>query len=273
MNSDIQLKVHSEVAILPSPMLQACAGLSHGSLFSGIGGFELGAERVGIKTVWNCELLPYNRKILKQHFPNTKQYFDIKLMENPEKVNIISGGFPCQDISIANVTNNNGAAQGIKGERSGLWSEMFRIIRIVRPEYVIIENSSAITFRGLERVLCDLSEIGYDAEWQSLSGTTFRVQQVRERTYIIAYPSTFSLQGGKSQEVFSKRSLEQFSRIYPGWRTRRDIPEPKSYRSTHDLPNLVDRIKGGGNAVMPIIAEYLFHCINCHYERVGRHCL
>lgn len=221
--------------------------LIHGSLFSGIGGFELGAERNGIETLWNCELLPYNRNILKQHFPKTKQYNDITKMENPEKVNIISGGFPCQDISIANVTNKNGAAQGIKGDRSGLWAEMYRIVRYVRPEYIIIENSSAITFRGLERVLCDLSEIGYYAEWQSLSGTTFGVQQYRERTYLIAYSDSISIQGGKPQEIFSKQRLQrQLSGIHPGWRTRRDLPEPRTYRSTYDLPNLVDRIKGGG---------------------------
>jgi DNA (cytosine-5)-methyltransferase 1 len=244
--------------------------LTHGSLFSGIGGFELGAERQGIETLWNCELIEYNRRILKQHFPKTKQYNDITKMEIPGKVNIISGGFPCQDISIAKVTGQNGIAQGIKGNRSGLWAEMYRIVRGVRPEYIIIENSSAITFRGLERVLCDLSEIGYNAEWQSLSGTTFRVQQIRERTYIVAYPSEVGLQGSEPQEVFSKCALEQFSRVYPGWRTRRDIPEPRTYRSTHDLSNLVDRIKAGGNAVMPIITEYIFFCIKAREKKLSK---
>ena len=143
---EISVEVTPSSGNIANAMLQACAGLTHGSLFSGIGGFELGAERVGITTVWNCELMPYNRQILKQHFPNTKQYSAITQMDIPEKVNIISGGFPCQDISIAKVTGKDGIAKGIKGERSGLWAEMFRIIRGVRPEYIIIENSSAITF-------------------------------------------------------------------------------------------------------------------------------
>lgn len=133
--------------------------MTHGSLFSGIGGFETGAEWVGIETLWNCEIEPFQRSILKKHFPNTKQYEDIKELSNPGYVDIISGGFPCQDISIA------GKGVGITGSRSGLWSEMHRVIREVRPRYVIIENSPMLLVRGFERVLCDLSKTGYDAEW------------------------------------------------------------------------------------------------------------
>jgi len=245
--------------------------LTHGSLFSGIGGFNRGADVVGIKTIWDCEILPYPRAILKQHFTESRQYIDIKELLNPEYVDIISGGFPCQDISIAKVTGGgiiNGQAQGIDGEKSGLWSEMYRICRIVRPKYIIIENSPMLTVRGLERILCDLSKIGYDAEWQCLSGTTFGIQQGRERIYIIAYPHTISIQGSQSQQIFREPELQRkLSRVYPGWRTRRDLPEPRTYGSTYDLPNLVDRIKAIGNAVQPIISEYLFNCIKLHYEQ------
>ena len=127
--------------------------LTHGSLFSGIGGFELGAQMNGIPTLWNCELELFQRNLLKQNFPETKQYEDIRELRNPGYVDIISGGFPCQDISIA------GKGTGIVGERSGLWSEMFRIVREVRPRYVLIENSPMLLVRGFERVLCDLSLI------------------------------------------------------------------------------------------------------------------
>ena len=161
------------------------AELSHGSLFSGIGGFELGAEWAGIPTYWNCDINEWNRKLLKHRFPKTEQYDDIRTLTNPRKVNIISGGFPCQDISGANTK-----AKGIKGHRSGLWGEMYRIVGEVRPDYIIIENSPNLTFRGFERVLCDLSEIGYDAEWQCLSATTFGFRHRRERIYVIAYPNT-----------------------------------------------------------------------------------
>jgi DNA (cytosine-5)-methyltransferase 1 len=235
--------------------------LTHGSLFSGIGGFELGAEFTGIKTLWNCEIEYYQRMILSKRFPGVKQYYGIRPLRNAERVSIISGGFPCQDISIA------GKGEGIKGSRSGLWSEMFRVCGLLRPEYIIIENSSAITFRGLEQVLCDLSEIGYNAEWQSLSGYTFGLQHDRERIYIIAYSSQISSECSSTQQVFRQFNIQrEFARIYPGWRTRRDIPEPRTYRSSNDIPYLLDRIESLGNAVMPLIAFYLFECVKLHYE-------
>ncbi len=132
--------------------------MTHGSLFSGIGGFEQAAQWVGIHTLWSCEIASYPRRILEKVFPKTTKHEDIKQLSNPGYVDVISGGFPCQDISLA------GGGVGIYGSRSGLWCEMYRIIREVRPRYVIIENSTALLFRGFERVLCDLSEIGYDAE-------------------------------------------------------------------------------------------------------------
>lgn len=133
--------------------------LTHGSLFSGIGGFELGAEMAGIDTLWNCEIEKFQGEILKNKFPHAERFTDITKTTGLRYVDIISGGFPCQDISVA------GKREGIKGKRSGLWSEMYRIIWEVRPKYVIIENSPALTISGLEQVLCDLSKIRYNAEW------------------------------------------------------------------------------------------------------------
>lgn len=239
--------------------------LTHGSLFSGVGGFELGAQRAGIPTIWNCEIVEFNRKILKQHFPETKQYHDITTLRNPEPVDIISGGFPCQDLSIA------GKGKGLDhGERSGLWSHMFRIIDETRPAYVVIENSPELLKKGFEKVLYPLSEIGYNAEWQCLSGTTFGIQQGRVRVYCIAYALHSGLQRQSEQQIFRESILqEQLQGVSPGWRTRSDIPEPRGYRSTNELPNLVDRIKAGGNAVMPTIAEYLFSCIKAHHSKAA----
>lgn len=235
--------------------------MTHGSLFSGIGGFELGAKWAGVETIWNCEYEPFQRKILQKRFPKSIQYEDIRTLTKPEYVDIISGGFPCQDISIA------GKGAGITGERSGLWSEMWRVIGEVRPKFVIIENSPMLTVRGFEQVLCDLHKIGYDAEWQCLSGTTFGLQQGRERIYCIAYSREKLPECSRKASVFRKPYLQkQLPRVYPGWRTRRDLPEPKSYRSANDVPGGVDRIGSLGNSVMPLIAYYLFICIlhfNC----------
>ena len=156
--------------------------LTHGSLFSGIEGFGLGAAFAGIKTLWSCEYEEYQASIIKKKFGEDHGINrDIRTYSNPTFVDIISGGFPCQDISVA------GKGVGIVGERSGLWAEMYRVIREVRPRYIIIENSPMLLIRGFERVLCNLSEIGYDAEWQCLSGTDFGIQQGRERLYCIAY--------------------------------------------------------------------------------------
>lgn len=232
------------------------AELTHGSLFSGIGGFELGADLVGIKTKWSCEIQQFQRRILKKNFPKTKQYEDITELQNPEYVDIISGGFPCQDISVA------GKGEGINGERSGLWSEMFRIVGQVRPKYVIIENSPMLTIRGFEQVLCDLSKIGYNAEWQCLSGTTFGIQQNRERLYCIAYRDSKHSKRSSTQQIFRQFDLpRELTRIYPGWRTRPDLPKSRFLRATNGLRPWLDRVGAIGNAVMPLIAVYLFRCI------------
>ena len=256
--------------------------LSHGSLFSGIGGFELGAEWAGIPTYWNCDINEWNRKLLKHRFPNTEQYDDIRTLTKPRKVNIISGGFPCQDISGANPR-----AKGIKGNRSGLWSEMYRIVGEVRPDYILIENSPNLTFRGFERVLCDLSEIGYDAEWQCLSATTFGFRHRRERIYVIAYPNTFNwFSDGvgnafidverfkdpkKWSEVRSEFSLDTKEMVFRHnqWGSERQdtITEPLLCGIADGIPERMDRLAGLGNSIIPFIGYYLFECIKNHISK------
>lgn len=249
--------------------------LTHGSLFSGIGGFELGAELAGIPTIWNCEIEEFQRAILKKQFKNTIQYNDIRKLTNPEKVNIISGGFPCQDISSA------GGGAGIDGEKSGLWAEMYRICGEVRPEYIIIENSPNLTIRGFERVLCNLSQIGYDAEWQCLRGTDFGMPHFRNRIYCIAY----NLQTGRSrssQIIFAnKGNLGKHLKPYLQndgdaiWTAREYakagrlvLHKPKDCRNDDELSKWMDRVGGLGNAVMPVVSNYLFECVKAHYEAV-----
>jgi DNA (cytosine-5)-methyltransferase 1 len=233
--------------------------MTHGSLFSGIGGFEEGAKRAGIETIWNCEFEQYQRNVLLNKFGKSEQYADIRTMQNPGYVDIISGGFPCQDISVA------GKMEGIKGERSGLWSEMFRIIRCVRPKYAIIENSPALLIRGFEQVLCDLSEIGYNVEWQCISNIAFGYPHKRERLYAIAYPNEIGLQSDICEHrafksVFRKWSSNQ-NDGYSLSKRIHEIRPSKDIRNGDGFRYWTHRVGSIGNAVNPTVAHYLFDCI------------
>ena len=160
-------------------------------LFSGIGGFSLGLERTGgFKTVAFCEIDPFCRKVVAKHWPGVKIYEDVKTLTLPRGFSdVVTGGFPCQDISIA------GAQAGIDGPRSGLWSELCRIIGEVRPHYAVVENVSNLLSGPSEqrgkwfgRVLGDLAEIGFDAEWHCIPASHVGAPHIRDRVWIIAYP-------------------------------------------------------------------------------------
>ena len=158
-------------------------------LFSGIGGFSLGLERTGgFETVAFCEIEPFPRKVLAKHWPEVPIYDDVRtlgaerLAADGIAVDVICGGFPCQDISTA------GKGAGLAGERSGLWSEIARLVGELRPSYVIVENVSALLGRGLGTVLGDLAEIGYDAEWHCIPASHVGAPHRRDRIWIIAYP-------------------------------------------------------------------------------------
>lgn len=156
-----------------------------GSLFAGIGGFDLGFERAGMRTVWQVEQSEFCRAVLARHFPDAERFEDVREVgvAELEPVDLICGGFPCQDISLA------GRGAGIDGARSGLWSEYARIVRELEPRWVVVENVSALLGRGLDRVLRDLAEIGYDAEWDCLPASAFGAPHQRDRFWLVAYPS------------------------------------------------------------------------------------
>ena len=158
-------------------------------LFSGIGGFSLGLERAGFETVAFCEFDKKAQLVLKKHWPNVPVYDDVRTLTYEQlqtdglNVDVICGGFPCQDISLA------GKGAGLDGERSGLWFEFHRLIEEIKPKYAIIENVSALRSRGLDEVLRSLSEIGYDAEWHCIPASAIGAPHRRDRIWIIAYPS------------------------------------------------------------------------------------
>ncbi|MDV7446139.1 DNA cytosine methyltransferase [Acinetobacter baumannii] len=159
------------------------------ALFAGAGGGILGSHLLGWNTICAVERDAYASQVLAQRqndgflkpFPI---WSDITTFDGkPWKgiVDVISGGFPCQDISSA------GKGAGIDGERSGLWAEMARIIGEVRPSYVFVENSPLLISRGLTRVISDLAQMGYDAQWARLSASNFGAPHIRDRVWIVAY--------------------------------------------------------------------------------------
>jgi DNA (cytosine-5)-methyltransferase 1 len=153
-------------------------------LFSGIGGFSLGLERAGMQTIAFCELDPVCRQVLKKHWPNVPIFEDVKTLTAKDiydTVDVICGGFPCQDISLA------GRGAGLAGERSGLWYEYHRLIEEIRPRYVIIENVAALRSRGLDEVLRCLDALGYDAEWHCIPAAAVGAPHQRDRIWIVGY--------------------------------------------------------------------------------------
>lgn len=156
---------------------------TYGSLFSGIGGLDLGVERAtGARCLWQCEPDPYCAAVLAQHWPGVPNLGRVELVNDAEKVDLICGGFPCQDISQA------GKRAGITGARSELWGEFARIVREFRPRYVFVENVADLVVRGLDVVLGDLAACGYDAEWSSLRAADVGApHKSRRRIFILAH--------------------------------------------------------------------------------------
>lgn len=252
-----------------TPVCEKVPGLSegiqpvtHGSLFSGIGGFDLGFERAGIETIWEVEIDPYCRKVLERHFPHAKRYEDVRTVgkHNLAPVDIISGGFPCQDISQA------GRQAGIDAPRSGLWAEYIRIICELRPRFVIVENVSALLADGMGRVCGDLAAGGYDCEWDCLPASAFGAYHERDRVFIVAYPCSVNgrprrgvLQAGESWRTsLQSRRLYCMAVAERGKRTYTALDgEPRLDRLVHGIPNRMDRARGLGNAIVPQIAEWI----------------
>jgi DNA-cytosine methyltransferase len=221
--------------------------LTVGSLFSGVGGFDLGFERAGMRTLWFAEQNDYCRRVLARHWPGVPCHPDVRALgadtsgarrrqdvrgahgdegadarrgsqdaDQPDGrdegggagpvlpvpvpyVDVLCGGFPCQDLSYA------GKGAGIDGERSGLWSEYARLIRELRPRYVVVENVPALLGRGLGRVLGDLAACGYDAEWDCLPASAFGAPHRRDRVWVVAPTPT----GGEAEVIRDQNGIRR----------------------------------------------------------------
>ena len=271
-------------------------------LFAGIGGFTLGLERAGFETVAFCEIEPYAQKVLSKHWPEVPIYDDVRkltadrLAADGIGVDVITGGFPCQDISVA------GQQAGIDGERSGLWGEIARLIGELQPRYAIMENVTNLisgdSGRWFGRVLGDLASLGYDAEWHCIPASAIGANHHRDRVWIMAYPSggewepgakeqgvlrTLSenraidgdasgrgeahasalahpdckrLQGRASPILSGRHIAEGHSRSGDWWAS-----EPAIQRMANGVPSRSHRLKCLGNAVVPQIPELIGRAI------------
>ena len=157
--------------------------LTFGSLFAGIGGFDLGFERAGMACKWQVEINDYATKVLEKHWPSVHRERDIREcgQHNLQRVDVICGGFPCQDISYA------GRGAGLDGERSGLFFEALRLVCELQPRAVVLENVAGLLTRGLDRVLGSLAEVGFDAEWHCIPAAAVGATHIRDRVFIMAY--------------------------------------------------------------------------------------
>lgn len=222
------------------------------SLFSGIGGLELGLERAGMTTVGQVEIDPFCQRVLAKHWPEVPRHDDVRTApgwwrsEQRPPVHVVVGGFPCQDVSAA------GRRAGIEGEQSGLWAAMAAVVRDLRPRYVIVENTPGLLARGMGRVVGDLASLGYDAEWDCVPAAAVGAPHLRARVWLLAYPG-----GQRGQADHALQAGWPLPELRAWWQT-----EPGVDRVADGVPRgLAGRLNGlngrYGNAVVPQVAEHV----------------
>jgi DNA (cytosine-5)-methyltransferase 1 len=240
-------------------------------MFDGIGAFGLGLERAGMTVVSHTEKDPACQRVLRKHWPEVPIHSDVTTRKwLPGEADVICAGFPCQDVSQA------GPRTGLSGARSGLFWEVVRAVRVVRPLYVILENVAALLRRGMGTVLGAMAESGYDAEWDCIPKSHVGAPDIRDRVWIIAEPQHSdadrqrSYQAALHQHGSSQLQNQQerftgpmgaplaksLARVGPaggrGWNS-----EPGVCRVVARSPADVDRVKQLGNSGCPRITEAL----------------
>jgi DNA (cytosine-5)-methyltransferase 1 len=257
------------------------------ALFAGAGGGILGGKLLGWRTVCAVEIEPYCREVLLRRqrdrvLPLFPIWDDVCTFDGRPwagLVDVISGGFPCQDISVA------GKGAGLSGAKSGLWSQMLRIVCEVRPRFVLVENSPALVSRGLDQVLGDLASVGYHAEWGVLGANHAGASHKRDRIWILAYANSFGelqSQGGqqdqrgwacdcRSELPYTKSQGLEGQRIgaaVENQRPRQGLvrgaclqdgnwwdAEPELGRVANGVAHRVDRIEAIGNGQVPAVVR------------------
>lgn len=231
-------------------------------LFSGIGGFSLGLERTGgFETVAFCEIEPFCRLVLAKHWPKVPIYEDVRTLsadtlrrDGIADIDVICGGFPCQDISRA------GTGAGLAGERSGLWRQYARLIGEVRPRLVLVENVAALLDNGIGTVLGDLASLRYNAEWSVVSACSVGAPHMRQRVFIVAHSN--SVNGWsrvRNPTPYEHRTVQvEYGLEGARSRQRARMENPSElYRGANGLSNGMDRNRAVGNSIYPGAAEVI----------------
>jgi DNA (cytosine-5)-methyltransferase 1 len=251
--------------------------LTVGSLFSGIGGLDLGLERAGMTVRWQAESDPYARQVLAKHWPDIPCYPDVRsLPDDIEPVDLVAGGYPCQPFSLA------GGRSGTDDPRH-LWPHFARTLRVLRPRWALLENVPGHLSLGFDDVISDLAALGYDTEWTCIPAAAVGAPHLRWRLFVVAHANgqgepVEPVDGDAGQgvmvpgpmahadsqawrptrtpgeTVFGPEAVERLGRRGGGlgdsW-----LVEPDVGRVAHGVPHRVDRLRTLGNAVVPQVAE------------------
>ncbi len=221
--------------------------------FSGIGGFSLAARWLGeIETVQFVERDSFCQRILRKHWPSVPIHDDICTFHpEPGSADIVCGGFPCQDISVA------GQRAGIGlGTRSGLFYELLRVVREVGASYLVMENVASIRSNGLGTILGELASHGRACEWACVSAADLGAWHVRNRWWAVSYPDSYRMEGGVEKPIHWQPALARSQNLRE-FEALRDGPAagtPKLCRGFDGIPGGLDRLKALGNAVVPQVA-------------------
>lgn len=250
--------------------------MTFGSLFSGIGGLDLGLERAGMVCKWQVEIDPFCQKVLAKHWPEVKRYEDIRTVgDELERVDLIVGGFPCQPVSRA-------GDQRFQSDDRWLWPEYIRLVRCLRPRNVLVENTPGLLDGPMADVLRDLAACGYDAEWQGIPAASLGAPHVRDRVWIVAHAQCPGLpadllasRGAFSQGIegasgfWNSGWVHESPRQYGRWLDAAPEARVAAFAWEHaacepvvlgvpdGVSRRMDRIKSLGNAVVPQVAEWI----------------
>lgn len=234
------------------------------SLFAGIGGFDLGLERTGgFETVAFCEINEFCRRVLAKNWPRVPCYEDVRTLTGDTLdgvgigVDVIVGGFPCQDLSTS------GTGDGLDGERSGLWHEFKRLIGELRPSYVVLENSPELLDGWLGDILSSLASLGYDAEWECIPASAVGAPHFRDRLWLVAYAHGFGPSGQGGLNLTLRQEAAPFGEAAPLVVSVQRSTVPFVCGRHDGLPPKLGRsaLEALGNAVVPQIPELIGRAI------------